>query len=185
MGKWDPNQGLLFMVLIFLHETEETLSGARMHWQSPCHNECKNSEQLTSLWTLSVYDMVPYRVLRFLKKCEKCEEPLIQTHLISMYQFVNFACLYESSGTKYPPYLSFSLYTNAKKLTSIQYSNSLDSHDEIRCLHGIRVLSTQWIVFGHICYFCGLFPVRNKGALTMVTDLHSKKEDCSNISKSQ
>lgn len=69
------------------------------------------------------------------------------------------------SGTKYPPYLAFSLYTNGKKLISMQNS---ESPDVIKCLHGIRVLSTQWIVFGHICLMYGLFPVQNKGSLTMV-----------------
>lgn len=70
------------------------------------------------------------------------------------------------SGTKYPQYLAFSLYTNGKKLISMQNS---ESPDVIKCLHGIRVLSTQWIVFGHICLMYGLFPVQNKGSLTMVT----------------
>lgn len=72
------------------------------------------------------------------------------------------------SGMKYPLYLAFSLCTNGRKLVSLR---SADSPDVIQCLHGIRVLSTQWIVFGHICLMYALFPVQNKASLTEVTDL--------------
>lgn len=88
-----------------------------------------------------------------------------------MWTFTLNSDWFSFSGTKYPPYLAFSLYTNARKLISIRNSNS---PDEIRCLHGIRVLSTQWVVFGHICLMYGLFPVQNKGSLTMVNDLLMK-----------
>lgn len=81
------------------------------------------------------------------------------------------------SGTKYPPYLAFSLHTNVKKLISMRNS---DSPDVIKCLHGIRVLSTQWIVFGHICLMYALFPIQNKSTLTTVTDLFISKELNSN-----
>lgn len=73
--------------------------------------------------------------------------------------------MHNFSGTKYPPYMAFSLYTNVKKLVSLQ---NADSPDVLKCLHGIRVLSTQWIVFGHICLMYALYPIQNKVSLTSV-----------------
>lgn len=45
------------------------------------------------------------------------------------------------------------------KLFSCKTNNSLDSID---CLHGLRVISTQWVVLGHVfmCYL--MLPIQNR-----------------------
>lgn len=61
----------------------------------------------------------------------------------------------------------FSFYTNGKKLLSYQKS---ESPDVVDCLHGIRGISSQWIVLGHVCLTYGLFPVRNRATMLTVTN---------------
>lgn len=51
------------------------------------------------------------------------------------------------SGKKSQTYLAFSAYTNGKQLLSYKKSKS---PDQMGCLHGIRVLSTLWVVLGRI-----------------------------------
>lgn len=61
-------------------------------------------------------------------------------------------------GTKYQPFMIFSIYTNTMKLFSCKMS---ESPDNIHCLHGIRVIGMLWVLLVH--NFTGLLylPVRN------------------------
>lgn len=49
-----------------------------------------------------------------------------------------------------PLLLSFSLYSNASRMFSV---SSIQSSTEIKCLHGIRVLSTFSIIFLHTYFY--------------------------------
>jgi hypothetical protein len=42
-------------------------------------------------------------------------------------------------------FVVFSLYTNGKKLLGTHCEN-----DNLTCLNGIRVLSTMWVIVGHL-----------------------------------
>lgn len=50
------------------------------------------------------------------------------------------------SDEKSQSFLAFSVYSNGKKVLS--YKKSKDP-DTMQCLHGIRAISTQWVVIGH------------------------------------
>ncbi len=49
-----------------------------------------------------------------------------------------------SGGIAYKYFMAFSIYTNTKKLLSTR-----KSPDDMGCLHGIRFLSTAWVVLAH------------------------------------
>ncbi|XP_031623576.1 nose resistant to fluoxetine protein 6-like [Contarinia nasturtii] len=55
--------------------------------------------------------------------------------------------------------LAFSFYTNGKKLFSLNEENTSET---IQCLHGIRVLSTQWVVLCHTYALYLVMPIQNR-----------------------
>ncbi|XP_031636343.1 nose resistant to fluoxetine protein 6-like isoform X2 [Contarinia nasturtii] len=55
--------------------------------------------------------------------------------------------------------LAFSFYSNGQKLFSL---NEVNTSETIQCLHGIRVLSTQWVVLCHTYAFYLLIPIHNR-----------------------
>ncbi|XP_031616894.1 nose resistant to fluoxetine protein 6-like [Contarinia nasturtii] len=55
--------------------------------------------------------------------------------------------------------LAFSFYTNGKKLFSL---TEINTADEIKCLHGIRVLAGQWTVLGHTFLILLIGPINNR-----------------------
>lgn len=69
------------------------------------------------------------------------------------------------SGTKTQVMLAFSIYTNGMKLLSYEKTKSTDMMD---CIHGIRAISTQWVVLGHSFMMFLLLPTRNKIEFTTV-----------------
>lgn len=67
--------------------------------------------------------------------------------------------------------LAFSFYTNGRKLLSYKKSKSPDAID---CVNGIRVLTTQWVVIGHVFIMYVFLPTRNKTSiLTFTSEYHN------------
>lgn len=62
-------------------------------------------------------------------------------------------------GEKSQALLAFSFYTNGKKLLSYK---KVESSDTLNCLHGIRVISTAWVVLGHTFSLYLALPIQNK-----------------------
>lgn len=62
------------------------------------------------------------------------------------------------TGEKSEALLAFSFYTNGMKLLSYKQSKSPDM---MHCLHGIRAISTQWVVLGHSYMMYMKLPARN------------------------
>lgn len=62
-------------------------------------------------------------------------------------------------GEKCQAFLAFSLYSNGKKLLSYEIPKSTD---KIRCLDGIRVITTLWILVGHLYTLINTLPIQNK-----------------------
>ncbi|XP_055304016.1 uncharacterized protein LOC129569308 [Sitodiplosis mosellana] len=60
--------------------------------------------------------------------------------------------------TKSQALSAFSFFTNGLKLLSNKKTKSLDM---MYCLHGIRAISTQWVVLGHTFLMYGMLPIRN------------------------
>lgn len=79
----------------------------------------------------------------------------------------NFGVFCQCSGKKSAAGLTFSFYTNGKELLSIKQSTS---SDEINCLHGIRTISSQWIVLGHVAIIFVIQPFQNWNYLHEVFD---------------
>ena len=52
--------------------------------------------------------------------------------------------------------LAFSLYTNIRK-----WLNTKSSGDDLGCVHGIRFLSTAWVILAHTYYMVTFVPVWN------------------------
>lgn len=71
------------------------------------------------------------------------------------------------SGDKIPILLAFSFYSNGIKLLSYKATNSSEM---MNCIHGIRVISTQWIVLGHTLSTYLTLPFRNQIALLEVIE---------------
>lgn len=44
------------------------------------------------------------------------------------------------------------------------------SADVMQCLHGIRAISTQWVVLGHTFMFYSMLPVQNLAVFPTVSD---------------
>eukprot|EP00058_Branchiostoma_floridae_P004076 XP_002589564.1 hypothetical protein BRAFLDRAFT_81521 [Branchiostoma floridae] len=62
------------------------------------------------------------------------------------------------TGTATHIFLSFSVFTNARKLFSLKTTPG-----QLPALHGIRVISTLWIIFGHTNFFTiGNIEISNK-----------------------
>lgn len=55
-------------------------------------------------------------------------------------------------------FMAFSVYTNGRNLLSAKKFKSTDMMD---CVHGIRVLSTQWVVLGHTYNIYMFVPTMN------------------------
>lgn len=72
--------------------------------------------------------------------------------------FINETMEMSILGTKYPPFVVFSVYTNGKKLFTCVDTGP--SSGTIQCIEGIRVLSLMWIVSFHIYRRYGLMPLR-------------------------
>lgn len=60
-------------------------------------------------------------------------------------------------GTKSQALSAFSVYSNGMKVLSYKNGNSSD----MMCLHGIRAISTQWVVLGHTFMMVPKLPFRN------------------------
>ncbi|XP_031635113.1 nose resistant to fluoxetine protein 6-like [Contarinia nasturtii] len=60
---------------------------------------------------------------------------------------------------KSPILLAFSFYTNGLKLFSCKTNTTSNTMD---CIHGIRAISAQWVVLGHVvmCYL--MLPIQNR-----------------------
>lgn len=52
----------------------------------------------------------------------------------------------------------FSVYSNAKSLLSYEPEKS---PNVIQCLHGLRALGAQWVVYGHTLELIYALPIRN------------------------
>lgn len=70
-------------------------------------------------------------------------------------------------GDKSQALLAFSFYSNGMKLLSYKKSRS---PDVIQCLHGIRVISTQWVVLGHTFMTYLKLPVQNMSTVLGVNE---------------
>lgn len=54
-------------------------------------------------------------------------------------------------------------------MLSYEKSKSTDMMD---CIHGIRVISTQWVVLGHTFLMYVMFPIRNKTVIPEVVKIY-------------
>lgn len=63
--------------------------------------------------------------------------------------------------------MAFSINTNGRELFSCKDSST---SNQIQCLHGIRVISTVWLVVGHVASMVGLLPVRNRAEIIEVAN---------------
>lgn len=59
-------------------------------------------------------------------------------------------------------FLAFSVYSNGKKVLSYKKSKAPDT---MHCLHGIRAISTQWVVIAHTFVIYAMTPLRNMRAI--------------------
>lgn len=73
------------------------------------------------------------------------------------------------SGEKCEGLLAFSIYSNGMKLLSYKRAKSSDT---MHCLHGIRVISTQWVVLGHTFQIYKSLPIRNMFAVSEVNRMN-------------
>lgn len=76
-------------------------------------------------------------------------------------------CTLSFVGEKSEALLAFSFYSNGMKLLS--YSES-KSADVIQCLHGIRVISTLWVVLGHTFKQYQKIPIQNMSTVLRVNE---------------
>ena len=65
--------------------------------------------------------------------------------------------------------VAFSFYTNTKRLFVMKRSTSPEMID---CLHGIRVILTLWVIYGHTFYMYILVPVLNPVSTIDVSSIH-------------
>lgn len=65
-------------------------------------------------------------------------------------------------------FLAFSVYTNGRSLLSCKKSKSKDVMD---CVHGIRVISTQWVVLGHT--YMMFFALPSSNGLSFISKVSS------------
>lgn len=77
--------------------------------------------------------------------------------------FIDY-CL-QISGEKSQALLAFSVYSNGMKLLSYKQAKSAGM---MHCLHGIRVISTIWVVYTHAYFMYIILPIRNKAMLISV-----------------
>lgn len=85
-------------------------------------------------------------------------------------------------GNMYQYLMAFSFYTNTKKWLSTRKNS-----EDFGCLHGIRFLSTCWVILGHGYYVFAAFPVWNivdvKHVRLIMDDIHFKTGERSIIAK--
>lgn len=76
-----------------------------------------------------------------------------------------------TTGEKSQALLAFSVYSNGIKLLSHKKAKSPGM---MHCLHGIRAISTQWVVLTHTYFIHMLLPMRNKSFLLTVRILDAQ-----------
>lgn len=67
----------------------------------------------------------------------------------------------------YKLFVTFSLYSNIKKLTTVK-----KNPDQIPCINGIRFISMMWVILGHRYMFGGLYPSTNYFYLDEVCNIN-------------
>ncbi|XP_031639007.1 nose resistant to fluoxetine protein 6-like [Contarinia nasturtii] len=116
--------------------------------------------------------------------CQVKESPseLKKIDIAAIFVLVTFFCLIAASTcydiictltnrVKTQALLIFSFYSNGMKLLSYKKSKSPDM---MHCLHGIRAISTQWVVLGHTFMMFAVLPARNKiDLLTFIKQYHN------------
>lgn len=76
------------------------------------------------------------------------DRPTKQLHRINPYFLI--------LGLPMQYFMAFSLYTNTKK-----WLTTRSSGDDLGCLHGIRTISTTWVILAHTWYMVTFIPVWN------------------------
>lgn len=85
-------------------------------------------------------------------------------HPISVFITIGYHFHYDStipfsiSDNKCQPLLMFSILTNGKKIFTCE---NVQSPNVIQCLHGIRSLTTLYVIAGHSGVVPIMFPTRN------------------------
>lgn len=91
---------------------------------------------------------------------------LTQTTHSKIWPMVSLLCtIFRIIGGKSQALLAFSFYSNGIKLLSYKKSKA---PDVMHCLHGIRAISTQWVVLGHSYMMYMRLPARNSIQYLMV-----------------
>lgn len=88
----------------------------------------------------TIYDLLVQR-----KKSESHFNILFSINLYRDMKNINTICVF--IGKPHPLLVSYSVYTNGKKLFSISKNAG-----EFECLNGIRVLSMMWVICYHIFF---------------------------------
>lgn len=85
--------------------------------------------------------------------------------ILSMCNWSWLLLLWRISGDKSLAFVAFSIYSNGMKLFAYKKAKSPGM---MHCLHGIRVISTQWVVLTHTYFIHMMLPMRNKSFLLTV-----------------
>ncbi|XP_031627930.1 nose resistant to fluoxetine protein 6-like [Contarinia nasturtii] len=117
---------------------------------------CQFEESPSNLTIIDNYTIVLLALILFLVVASTCYDVI---------------CTITSNRPKSQALLTFSFYSNGLKLLSYKKTKSPDM---MHCLHGIRVISTQWVVLGHTFIMYVLLPIRNKLAIaTFIQQYHN------------
>lgn len=121
-------------------------------------------------WNNPLFDSVEHRLrhrlhhkkplvffLSLLKPVFRVSDFMNNLQLITMWMTI---------GEKTEMLLAFSFYTNGRRLFCCKESSS---SDVLSCLHGIRVITTLWIVLGHTFLIFVMLPNQNLIAIPEVS----------------
>lgn len=134
-------------------------------YQSMC--VCLSSGLLGTVFCLALVSTL-YDILCTVNKCKFLRDKLKSSSYLWFEVAVNQIMFALILGNKVQVLLAFSFYTNGMKLLSYKKSTS---PEVMNCVHGIRVITTQWVVVGHTYVMYALLPTRNITAIATVSKM--------------